>query len=327
MNTFDIIVRGRGRATVSAFHHLLCRRRRILSSSPANLPVSYLLVTRQLHHPYSTECNNNHSQHTSDHTSYHCTSRSSHGIKIANSLKGGSTILSTQSPSTSTGTGTRPLYWYACGPTVYDDAHLGHARTYICTDVIRRILTHYFKIDVVFAMGMTDIDDKIINKANERKLPWLDLAKEMEFSFQKDMDSLNVLKPDSILRVSEHIDEIIEYIKTIEKNGKAYITDSGVYFSIGSDLKNYYKLGNLKESENVDDDGGGSSKRDKRDFCLWKKSKPDEPCWESPWGKGRPGWHIECSAATHALFGDLIDMHSGGIDLLFPHHTNEIAQW
>jgi cysteinyl-tRNA synthetase len=207
-------------------------------------------------------------------------------------------------------------------------AHLGHARTYINTDIIRRILTNYFHYQINFAMGMTDIDDKIIHRAQERGTNWKKLAREYEQSFLSDMDALNVKRPQTILRVTEHIPDIIQYIQQILVTGRAYETETGVYFDVKNNLSSYGKLGNIPTGE--EEEGGGMvrGKKDSRDFALWKAVDPASgtPHWDSPWGPGRPGWHIECSAMSHAYFGPTVDIHSGGIDLRFPHHTNEIAQ-
>ena len=227
------------------------------------------------------------------------------------------------------------LTWYSCGPTVYDVAHLGHARTYICTDIIRRILVNYFNIELHFAMGITDIDDKIIMKAKSINLKdWKDILKmvrKLENEFLKDMDELKVLRPDNLLRVTEHIDEIVNYVSKLVKDNKAYVTNNGdVYFNCKKLGNNYGKLGPIPpESNSEEGEAEGdiiNGKQDWRDFALWKSSKTNEPSWSSPWGQGRPGWHIECSTMIQSTFGKNLDIHSGGIDLKFPHHTNEIAQ-
>lgn len=266
-------------------------------------------------------------------------------INIRNTLSLGSTTF--PSPSTSSSTSTSSLNttdnnnnnhshshskynWYACGPTVYDDSHLGHARTYINTDIIRRILTDYFKYEIHFAMGMTDIDDKIIKRAEEKQVNWKDLAREYETKFIRDMDLLGIKRPETILRVTEHIPDIINYITKIQENGAAYQTETGVYFNVPTS-SSYGKLGNIPVGEedpeaDITNLNVLRGKKDPRDFALWKLVDESKPHWNSPWGKGRPGWHIECSAMSHAYFGSSVHIHSGGIDLRFPHHTNEIAQ-
>lgn len=249
-------------------------------------------------------------------------------VRISNSLRGGSNVLSL-APS-------RPssLSWYSCGPTVYDSAHLGHARTYICTDIIRRVLQEVLQVNVDFAMGITDIDNKIIDRAITKGISAKELASRYEKEFLDDMEVLNVQMPNVLLRVTEHVPEIIEYISTIIKNGNAYVKPHGVYFAVHKVSGSYGKLGRVTEAPVAEggaapegeEAAGVIDKVDKRDFALWKVTD-SEPCWDSPWGRGRPGWHIECSAMTHAYFGPEVDVHSGGIDLEFPHHTNEIAQW
>ena len=225
-----------------------------------------------------------------------------------------------------------------CGPTVYDAAHLGHARTYLTFDIIRRILTSYFHYDVNLCMNITDIDDKIIKKSNEEKKNFAEFAKFWEDNFFKDMRALNVMYPNYITRVSEYIPEIIKFIEEIIKKGYAYEKNGSVYF----DIEEYKKGGHmyaklvpqdknqnleeLQEAEGVLSKDNVSEKKNKGDFALWKTSKKDEPFWDSPWGKGRPGWHIECSVMSSSVFGKKLDIHSGGCDLKFPHHDNEIAQ-
>lgn len=233
------------------------------------------------------------------------------------------------------------VLWYMCGPTVYDSAHLGHARTYLSFDILRRILTKYFGYDVLLVMNITDVDDKIIIRANERGIGFRELAAQYEAEFLRDMGRLGIAPPDVMTRVTEYIPEVIEFVERIIANGYAYASNGSVYFDVekyGSSKTHYY--GKLVP-ENVGNDtataegegalsAGADDKRSKCDFALWKKSKPGEPQWESPWGLGRPGWHIECSAMAgdtlKAFAGGRIDIHSGGVDLRFPHHDNEIAQ-
>jgi len=213
---------------------------------------------------------------------------------------------------------------------------------------MRRLLTNFFNVKVNFALGITDIDDKIIIRANDLSNldPSLSLsaatsvvASKFETEFFEDMASLNVMRPDAVLRVTQHMDEIIAYILRIEAEGLTYTTNRGVYFDTEAFERCQYSYGKLDccLPEMIAPDRTNSDiqtnleetleKRNPRDFVLWKAAKVNEPKWPSPWGDGRPGWHIECSAMTHAYFGHSIDIHSGGVDLKFPHHTNEIAQW
>ncbi|KAM9604646.1 putative cysteine--tRNA ligase, mitochondrial isoform 1-T2 [Trichechus inunguis] len=215
--------------------------------------------------------------------------------------------------------------WYSCGPTVYDHAHLGHACSYVRFDIIRRILTKVFGCNVVMVMGVTDVDDKIIKRANEMNISPTSLASFYEEDFKQDMAALKVLPPTVYLRVTENIPQIISFIEGIIANGHAYSTQKGnVYFDLKSRGDKYGKLVGVAPDpvgEPVDSD-----KRHPSDFALWKAAKPQEIFWTSPWGDGRPGWHIECSAMSSLMFGGQLDLHSGGIDLAFPHHENEIAQ-
>lgn len=226
-----------------------------------------------------------------------------------------------------------------CGPTVYDVSHLGHAKTYICFDTIRRLMRDYFKYDVHMVMNITDIDDKIIKKSIEIGEEFTTIARKYEEEFLSDMDNLNVEQPDVLTRVSEYMEEIKLYIAKIIENGYAYESNNSVYFNVKAFAEapdhRYAKLdptkvGNkeaLKEGEGVLTEDNDAEKRNIQDFALWKKVKEGEPSWGSPWGEGRPGWHIECSAMADAIFqSEEIDLHSGGIDLKFPHHDNEIAQ-
>uniref|UniRef100_A0AAR2KQI5 Cysteine--tRNA ligase, cytoplasmic n=1 Tax=Pygocentrus nattereri TaxID=42514 RepID=A0AAR2KQI5_PYGNA len=329
------------------------------------------------------------------------------------------------------------VLWYCCGPTVYDASHMGHARSYISFDILRRILMNYFKYDVFYCMNITDIDDKIIKRARQNHLleqyrakkpsasqilqdvltarepfqaklaettdpdkkqmlerldtavtaaltplqgaiksgtadaaiqsqvlldeakdllsDWLDsqfgcqvtensifslLPKYWEEEYHKDMDALNVLPPDVLTRVSEYVPEIVEFVKKIVDNGYGYESNGSVYFDTAkfgaSSGHSYAKLvpeavGDQKALQEGEGDLSISAdrlseKRSQNDFALWKASKPGEPSWESPWGKGRPGWHIECSAMAGSILGASMDIHGGGFDLRFPHHDNELAQ-
>lgn len=221
------------------------------------------------------------------------------------------------------------MKWYSCGPTVYDDAHLGHARAYVTFDILRRLVTTFAATAVDYAMGVTDIDDKIITRAEEINMSPRNLAQQYEASFFEDMAALNVLPPTRILRVTEHVPEISALIHNLETVQAAYSAPSGnVYFSVASCGDRYAQLEPSRGGLDLADTTAPGEKRDSRDFALWKRSTGAddlEARWPSRWGVGRPGWHIECSAmAIHAL-GDHLDVHSGGIDLRFPHHTNELA--
>ncbi|MCP8317966.1 MAG: cysteine--tRNA ligase, partial [archaeon] len=214
---------------------------------------------------------------------------------------------------------------FVCGPTVYDFSHLGHARTYIAYDVIARWL-RYRGYNLFYLMNITDIDDKIIKRAKERKEDPLKLAREFEESFFQDIASLGIDTVDLYARASDHTPEIIDQIKRLMEKGFAYITQTGVYFDV-SKFEDYGKLSHQQPEElkrhRIEPD---PSKRNKQDFSLWKKKKDEEPYWNSPWGEGRPGWHIEDTAIAEKYLGQQYDIHGGGVDLIFPHHEAEIAQ-
>ncbi|XP_074846324.1 putative cysteine--tRNA ligase, mitochondrial isoform X2 [Carettochelys insculpta] len=215
--------------------------------------------------------------------------------------------------------------WYSCGPTVYDHAHLGHACSYVRFDIIRRIITKVFGNEVVMVMGITDIDDKIIKRSNEMNISPLALSRFYEEDFKQDMAALKVLPPTVYMRVTENIPQIISFIKRVIAGGHAYATSKGnVYFDVKSRGNRYGKFASIYPD--VGGEMGDSDKQHIQDFALWKAAKPQEIYWASPWGKGRPGWHIECSTMSSAVFGSQLDIHAGGIDLAFPHHENEIAQ-
>ncbi len=215
---------------------------------------------------------------------------------------------------------------YVCGVTVYDYCHVGHARSAIVFDVIRRYL-RYRGYDVTFVRNFTDVDDKIIKKANEEGIPWYEVSKKYTEEFYRDMDALGVERADIEPKATEYINEMIEIIKGLIDKGHAYVVNGDVYFSVNS-FPEYGKLSKRDRSSmlagaRVEID---ERKKDPMDFALWKASKPGEPSWPSPWGPGRPGWHIECTAMSMKNIGETFDIHGGGADLIFPHHENEIAQ-
>ncbi|MCU7814520.1 MAG: cysteine--tRNA ligase [Candidatus Thiodiazotropha sp. (ex Rostrolucina anterorostrata)] len=216
---------------------------------------------------------------------------------------------------------------YVCGMTVYDLCHLGHARVMVVFDVAYRYL-QASGYDVTYIRNITDIDDKIINRANEKGVPFTELTEEFIQAMHVDADALGVLTPTDEPKATQHMDEILEMISRLIEKGHAYAADNGdVYYSVRS-FNDYGKLSgksieDLRAGARVE---LGDAKRDPLDFALWKASKPEEPAWESPWGRGRPGWHIECSAMSTKALGDTFDIHGGGADLTFPHHENEIAQ-
>ncbi len=213
---------------------------------------------------------------------------------------------------------------YVCGPTVYDEAHLGHARTYVCFDMIRRYLEHK-GYSVKLVLNFTDIDDKIIKKSKETGLSTKEISDKYIKSFLEDISNLNIKVAYIYPRVSEHIEDIINFIEKLIDKGYGYISDDGVYFDTSKYL-NYGQLGNIKKDSAIQSQRVKSySKRNPSDFALWKFSE-DEPNWESPWGRGRPAWHIECSVMSMKYLGETIHIHGGGNDLIFPHHENERAQ-
>ncbi|MDH4366808.1 MAG: cysteine--tRNA ligase [Dehalococcoidia bacterium] len=214
---------------------------------------------------------------------------------------------------------------YVCGITAYDESHIGHAMTYIIFDVIKRYLK--FKgYKVKHVQNFTDIDDKIIERANRSGMPPAELANKYTDQYFANMDALNVERADVYPRATEEIPKVIEIIQGLLAKGYAYESDGSVYFRVRS-FPRYGKLSHRNLSEMIPKDANYEEKKEyPLDFALWKASKPGEPFWESPWGKGRPGWHIECSAMALKYLGDSIDIHGGGQDLVFPHHENEIAQ-
>jgi len=215
---------------------------------------------------------------------------------------------------------------YSCGPTVYNYFHIGNARPFIMFDILRNYL-EYRGYKVTFVQNFTDVDDKIIKRAKEEGITEKEVADKYIEEYFKDAEGLGIRRADYHPRVTELIPDIINIIKKIQDNGFAYEVDGDVYFDTAK-YREYGKLSkqNLEELEAGARVDVGEQKRNPMDFALWKKQKPGEPAWESPWGMGRPGWHIECSAMSMKYLGETIDIHSGGQDLIFPHHENEIAQ-
>jgi len=215
---------------------------------------------------------------------------------------------------------------YVCGMTVYGDAHIGHARTYLAFDIIKRYL-EYRGYDVTYVQNVTDVDDKIINAARERGIPPLEHSAEYTERCLDDLEALGIRPADRYPKASEHIEGMIALVEDIVEHGHGYEADGDVYFSVES-FDGYGKLSGqqveqMKAGARIEP---GDKKRSPLDFTLWKAAKPGEPSWESPWGEGRPGWHIECSTMSTTYLGAPFDIHGGGHDLVFPHHENEIAQ-
>ena len=215
---------------------------------------------------------------------------------------------------------------YVCGPTVYDDPHIGNARPIVIFDILFKILKSKFS-NVTYVRNITDVDDKIIKSSNEKKISISDLTETVIKSFTEDCDYLNCEKPTQQPKATEHIDLMIVMISELIKKGFAYENNKHVYFEVKK-FDDYGQLSNKKLEELI----AGSrievsdNKKNSEDFVLWKPSLENEPSWDSPWGKGRPGWHLECSAMSKKFLGNEFDIHGGGIDLIFPHHENEIAQ-
>ena len=215
---------------------------------------------------------------------------------------------------------------YVCGPTVYDDPHIGNARPLVVFDILFKIFKKKYS-NVTYVRNITDIDDKIIKSSKDNNISITDLTKKISQSFSEDCDYLNCDTPNHQPKATEHIPEMIEMISILIKKGYAYENNKHIYFEVKK-FKDYGKLSN----KNLDELIAGSrveiskNKKNSEDFVLWKPSENDEPFWDSPWGKGRPGWHLECSAMSKKFLGNEFDVHGGGIDLIFPHHENEIAQ-
>ncbi len=215
---------------------------------------------------------------------------------------------------------------YSCGPTVYDYFHIGNARPFIIFDTLRRYM-EYKEDKVIFVQNFTDIDDKMINRANEEGISVKELGDRFIEEYFKDADALGIKRATFHPRATEHIDDMIAFIQKLLEKGMAYEVDGNIYFDTSTSAE-YGKLSGqrleeLEAGARVDVEEG---KKNPMDFALWKAQKPGEPAWDSPWGKGRPGWHIECSVMAIKYLGETIDIHSGGQDLIFPHHENEIAQ-
>ena len=215
---------------------------------------------------------------------------------------------------------------YVCGPTVYDSSHIGHARSVVVFDVIVRYLKAK-GFDVTYVRNFTDVDDKIIDKANQLGIDSQEVAERFIKEFNEDMDALNVERANIEPKATEHISQIIQFIERLIEKGFAYQINGDVYYSV----EKFKEYGKLSGRRLEDMEAGARVEIDERkhnpfDFVLWKSSKPGEPAWESPWGMGRPGWHIECSAMSNEYLGETFDIHGGGKDLNFPHHENEIAQ-
>ena len=214
---------------------------------------------------------------------------------------------------------------YLCGPTVYAESHIGHMVGPVIFDTIKRYL-RYSGYDVTWVVNITDVDDKLIAKSRERGIPVSQIATEMTADYLANLRELGVNQIDYMPRATDHIEHIIKFIADLEEKGFAYAVDGDVFFDVSRDPQ-YGQLSN-RSADAQQGEGGeaAAKKRSAGDFALWKQAKPEEISWESPWGKGRPGWHIECSAMSHSILGQTFDIHGGGLDLMFPHHENELAQ-
>jgi len=241
-----------------------------------------------------------------------------HNLKLTNSLTRKKELFKPINPKSVT--------MYACGPTVYDNPHVGNARTLIVFDTLFRVLKKIYE-KVNYVRNITDVDDKIIEASKKNKKTINEITEEVTKNFHENCKSLNCLKPTTEPRATGHINEMIEMTKSLIEKKFAYENDGHVYFSV-STFKNYGKLSNKK----LEDLKAGSRievsklKKDPMDFVLWKPSAENDPGWDSPWGRGRPGWHLECSVMSEKYLGKQFDIHGGGLDLIFPHHENEIAQ-
>ncbi|HTU27453.1 MAG TPA: cysteine--tRNA ligase [Pirellulales bacterium] len=214
---------------------------------------------------------------------------------------------------------------YLCGPTVYKPSHIGHMVGPVIFDAVKRYLT-YSGYQVTLVINITDVDDKLINESKVRGITMAALAEEMTADYMRNLEAMGVDTIDHFPRATRHMDDIIALTKTLIQKGYAYESEGDVYFDVAKDAE-YGKLSH-RDVTSMQGEGGETveRKRSPADFALWKNAKPGEPSWDSPWGKGRPGWHIECSAMSRKLLGETFDIHGGGLDLMFPHHENEIAQ-
>ncbi len=218
---------------------------------------------------------------------------------------------------------------YLCGPTVYGPPHLGHGRATLVYDILRRYL-EWSGLEVRLVSNITDIDDKIIDRANREGRPWQDITHKCENVWFDAMGKLNVLRPTDVPHATEYVDQMVDMIGTLVARGSAYVTEDGVYLSV-TEVPDYGLLAHQSLDDMLSGGGdrevfGAGNKRHPADFALWKFSKPGEPSWPSPWGDGRPGWHSECVVMSLSILGDGFDLHCGGMDLKFPHHENERAQ-
>jgi len=214
---------------------------------------------------------------------------------------------------------------YLCGPTVYKPSHIGHMVGPVIFDAVKRYL-RYCGYQVTLVINVTDVDDKLIAESGKRQMTMAALAEEMTADYMRNLAAMGVDTVDHFPKATDHMGDIIALVEQLMKKGFAYVSDGDVYFDVGQD-REYGKLSH-RSVESLQGEGGSTAerKRSVADFALWKRAKPNEPAWDSPWGKGRPGWHIECSAMSGRLLGKTFDIHGGGLDLVFPHHENEIAQ-
>lgn len=239
-------------------------------------------------------------------------------LKISNTLSGEKEPLTPMM--------NKEVRLYVCGVTVYDHCHLGHARSAVVFDVIRNYL-EYKGLSVRYVKNFTDVDDKIIRRAQQEGKDWKEISEKYIASYEEDMTRLGVRSPTAAPKATEYIPEMIELIEILISKGIAYPVEGDVYYEVAK-FPSYGKLSKQKLDEMISGSRVEVDERKKSplDFALWKSSKPGEPAWKSPWGMGRPGWHIECSAMSMKLLGETLDLHGGGKDLIFPHHENEIAQ-